>query len=217
MRKDRETTFTEMGMQAGPIDDDSSDQGELQRHLQRVLYRFDCPTPHVLGEYQLDVIGAQQRTVVAAHLTGCEDCRSDLQVMRAFINAPLSMPDSWLGRARRMIATLVTPAPGLAYSGLRGAAHPSVKVYEVEDVTVTLGPGYEANGLIGLVMVTSTPPERLIGHQARLVSVANGPAIATATLDDIGNFEFSDVPPGAYTLELELPDTVVVVESVTVS
>ena len=33
----------------------------------RLLYRFDCPEPQVLGEYQLDVLDAEQRLGVARH------------------------------------------------------------------------------------------------------------------------------------------------------
>jgi hypothetical protein len=202
-----------MSMQAEP-DDGPSELDELQRHMRETLYRFDCPSAHLLGEYQLDVIEPEQRMQVAAHLTQCDDCRIELQGLRTFLDTPLRMPETLLGRARRLIATLASPTPGLALNGLRGAASSSVRVFEVDDVSVTLGPGYDGHGLIGLLMVTSIPPEQLVGHQAFLV--AEGRQTTGATLDDIGNFEFGDVAPGVYTLELELPDTVVVVESVTV-
>jgi hypothetical protein len=203
-----------MSMHAEP-EDDPSELDELQRQMREVLYRFDCPSPHHLGEYQLGVLEPELRIQIAAHLTECDVCRIELQALRTFIAAPLRMPDTFFGRARRMIAALVPPAPGLALSGLRGGTAPSVRVYEVEDVSVTLGPGYQAHGLIGLLMVIGTPPEQLMGRQSRLV--AEGQQAVSATLDDIGNFEFSDVAPGVYTLELDLPDAVVVVESVTVA
>jgi hypothetical protein len=185
-------------------------QGELRRSL----YRFDCPEAHALGEYELGVLDPVQRTLVAAHANECDDCRTELQTLRRFLAEPVQMPVPLLERARRMVATLFTPAPGLALGGLRGSAESTTRVYEVEDVTVTVGPGPGPGTLIGLVMVVDSPPDEVAGRGVRLISRDGG--ALTSTLDDVGNFEFSEVTPGQYALEVELPNSIVVIKELRV-
>jgi hypothetical protein len=187
---------------------------ELERELRRSLYRFDCPDAQVLGEYELGLLEAAERTRIAAHAADCDDCRAELQTLRAFLAAPIRVPDSLVDRARRVVATLFSPAPGLAYGGLRGTTDSATRVYEAGDVTVTLGPGQSSGSLFGLVVSSGSAPEELEGRSVTLTSREG--AARVARLDDLGNFEFTDVPPGPYALEIDLPDGVVVIEELQV-
>jgi hypothetical protein len=126
----------------------------------------------------------------------------------------VQMPDSILGQARRLIATLFPSSPGLAYAGLRGAESSSARVYRVEDVSVSVGPGQGRGTLVGLVVVAGTSAEELEGLGVRLIP-AEGDALATR-LDDLGNFEFADVRPGSYVLEIDVLGNVVVIEELRV-
>jgi hypothetical protein len=193
---------------------DRPDDNQLQARLHRSLYRFDCPPPHTLGEYELDLLPPAGRGQVAAHVVDCVECRGELTTLRSFLSQPIDMPESVLGRAKRLVATLMAPVPRLAYGGLRGKAEPSVRVYEIEDVTITVGAGDGSGSLIGLVMVTSSPPEQLVGREVRLVPATGSPLVAE--LDDIGNFEFSSAASGEYVLELDLPDSLIVIEALRV-
>jgi hypothetical protein len=199
-----------MSMQASGADRPDFASTEMEAWLHRSLYRFDCPDPHTLGEYELEFLEPEQRTRIAAHASECDHCRAELQTLRAFLTEPTQVPESILDRVRRLVATLVTPASGIAHAGLRGNSTPAVRVYEVEDVTVTIGPGQGPGTLIGLVMATSSPPEVLMGREVRLVPQSGVPR--AAALDDIGNFDFEDLVAGTYSLELDLPDSVVVIE-----
>jgi hypothetical protein len=201
-----------MSMQ--PSEADPPDDSRLEVWLHRSLYRFDCPAAHTLGEYHLDLLPAEQRVEVATHVVDCDECRAEVTTLRSFLSQPIAAPESALARARRLVATLMPPAAGLAYGGLRGRQEPAVRVYEVEDVTVTIGAGQGSGSLIGLVMVTSSPPEQLVGRSVRLLPAEGSPL--EATLDDIGNFEFDAVPPGVCVLELDLPDSLVVIEDMSV-
>ena len=57
---------------------------ELQRSLQSILRRFDCPSPQQIGEYALGVSAPEQRDQLAAHLVDCPRCTAELVSMRAF-------------------------------------------------------------------------------------------------------------------------------------
>jgi hypothetical protein len=187
---------------------------QAQAALTRTLYRFDCPPAHSLGEYQLDLLDPEPRRQVAAHLVDCDACQLEMQTLRGYLAMPSPMPDSLVQRARRVVATLFRPAPGLAYSGLRGTSAETTRVYQVDDVTLTVGPGQSRGSLVGLVLTAGGELQALEGHTVRLVSIERD--ALTSALDDLGNFEFDDVPAGIYALELDLPDALIVVEELRV-
>jgi hypothetical protein len=188
----------------------ASSYAHIQVELKRSLFRFDCPEAHTLGEYQLDLLEPEQRRSVAAHVVDCDACSVELQTLRSFLALPTSIADSPLEYARRLVATLFRPAPGLAYGGLRGASEATTRVFQVEDVTVTVGPGQGPGTLVGLVLMAGTEPQALDGRAVRLILPDRAPL--SSSMDDLGNFEFEDVPAGMYALEIDLPDAQVVVE-----
>ena len=194
-----------------------SDPDELagfEGWLTRSLYRFDCPDAHTLGEYALDLVTPDQRTAIASHVTDCDECQTELSTLRAFLATPTSMPESLADRARRRLATLFKPAPGLAYGGLRGTAESSAQIYEVDGVTITLAPGAESGSLIGLVVSEAVPPEQLEGCEVRFV--AGSGLTSIVQLDNLGNFEIEALAPDVYAVELYLPEDVVVIEGLRV-
>jgi hypothetical protein len=193
---------------------DEAGFAQFQEELRRSLYRFDCPDAHTLGEYELDVLDADQRLRIATHVVDCEECRVDLHTLRDFLAAPTYIPESIVERARRVVATLLTSPPGLAYGGLRGAAASATRVFEAGDVTVTVGPGSGSGSLIGLVVVGDSSPEALIGRSVRLLPRHGQPI--HSTLDDLGNFEFTDLDPDQYAVEIDLPDSIIVIQELRV-
>jgi len=50
---------------------DEAGFAQFQQELRRSLYRFDCPDAHTLGEYELDVLDADQRLRIATHVVDC--------------------------------------------------------------------------------------------------------------------------------------------------
>jgi hypothetical protein len=130
--------------------------------------------------------------------------------LRSYLALPTAVPESTLEHVRRMVAALFRPAPGLAYGGLRGTSEATTRVFQVEDVTVTVGPGQGRGTLVGLVLVASAEPQALDGRAVRLIPVDR--AALSSSMDDLGNFEFENIPAGLYALEIDLPDAQVVVE-----
>lgn len=196
-----------MNMHAAPGDNPTPQ--ELENALRSTLYRFDCPDAHTLGEYQLDLLAPEAHASVAAHAVECEACTADLQTLRAFLARPTEMPESIVERARRVIGALLATAPELAFGALRGAADTDTQMYAAEDVTVSLASG-EPHTVFGLVVDPGAAEGLLAGRAVRLVP-HDGAPLAT-TLDDLGNFEFEEVPSGMYALELDLLSRLVVIE-----
>jgi len=185
----------------------------LERMLRQSLYRFDCPDAHTLGEYELDLLEASERTRIAAHAVECAECTAELGVLRSFLAAPTRVPEPIGPRARRMVATLFTPRAGLAYGGLRGSGDASTRLYEAGSVTVTLGPGSAPGSILGLVVAGDAET----GFDSGEVRLLHADATVLRTqMDDLGNFELADLATGTYALEIDVPDGVVVIEDLAV-
>jgi hypothetical protein len=196
-----------MSMQASGGHTESED---FERELLQSLYRFDCPDAQTLGDYQLELLDAAERTRIAAHAVECDECSDELKTLRAFLALPTLIGDPAVTRLRRFVATLFTPMPDRAYAGLRGASDSSTRVFEANDVTVSVGRAQASGSLLGLVVAAGQPPEALEGHEVRLVP-REGELLRTQ-LDDLGNFEFGNVAAGQYLLEVDLPDGVLIIE-----
>jgi hypothetical protein len=182
----------------------------IQVELRRSLFRFDCPDAHTLGEYQLDLLEPEHRQRLAAHALECDACTAELQTLRSYLALPNPIAESPLEHARRLVATLFRPAPGLAYGGLRGTSEATTRVFQVADVTVTVGPGQGPGTLVGLVLLAGADPQALDGRAVRLIPTDR--VALSSAIDDLGNFEFEHVPAGMYALEIDLPEAQVVVE-----
>ncbi|HET6315760.1 MAG TPA: hypothetical protein VFG86_04835 [Chloroflexota bacterium] len=173
-----------------------------QSRLRQALFRFDCPEPHRLGEYELGIVRPQERVEIAKHVLECAYCADELQTLRQFLRAEPPLRESLVSGVRRVLATLLAPSPSFGLAGVRGA-DTELRQYQADGMRLSIGPGAEPGSVIGL-LVPAQPGE------ARLTS-QDGEA-QSAEVDDLGNFEFEDIPAGSYQLEIELPDEVIVVE-----
>jgi hypothetical protein len=202
---------------------EAADLSVLQGRLSTVLNRVDCPPTQLLGEYSLDLLVAEQRTAIAGHVLECVRCAAELQTLRAFLReeALAAAPEAGaMARLRRVVATLFVPTPSYAPGAvaLRGAADATAQTYQAADMTITLGPGAQPRrgraSMMGLMVREAGDAEVPPGSIARLLAPSG--AVESAEIDELGNFTFDDLHPGTFVLELQLADTVVVVEDVTV-
>jgi hypothetical protein len=187
------------------------------RRLGAALRRFDCPTPHRLGEMELGLLPPQERLSVAQHVADCARCTDELHTLRSFLSFEPAAAPTLGERLRRLIAVLVEPPPAFALGALRGAADASSRTYRAEGTTVTVsvepGLSYGRATLLGLV-AREAHPDLLAGLAAELVG-ADG-AVSEAETDPLGSFSFDDVVPGRYRLQLRVDDSLVVVEDLSV-
>jgi hypothetical protein len=59
----------------------------LDQRLRAVLYRQDCPTSQILGEYELNLLDAENEAVIQAHVQTCPRCQEELNLLRDFLTA----------------------------------------------------------------------------------------------------------------------------------
>jgi hypothetical protein len=187
--------------------------------LARGLHRLECPSALTLGELALELLKPDEALSVRVHLADCPRCGAELSVL---IEDTRGEPLADLMRApsmfRRIVAALA-PAAGhsIAPAGLRGTAG-GVSIYEAEEVTVSLigqavgQGGARTYALLGLIDVSGSTP--LQASEAALSKEAA--CVASAAVDELGNFSLDQLQPGTYMLELRFPDRVVVLERVEV-
>ncbi len=129
-----------------------------------------------------------------------------------------------LAGVRRIIAALVPQQPRLAYqrnAGSQSAEWP--RRYAAEDVTVSVQVERDASRkdtlqLIGFVTQKGTAVGVLQGNTVQLSIVAgSGKTFYTQTIDELGNFVFSALSPADYTLELQLPTGIVVIDQLSLT
>ena len=134
---------------------------------------------------------------------------------------------------RRIVAVLVPPAPGLAFQ--RGKSAQSAlwpRRYMAEDITISVHVDRgtsrrDALQLIGFVTRKDDVLESLQGVAVQLVSQTNAQNVQGAqhaqytqyrqSIDELGNFVFSSVAPATYTLELQFPESTIVVDELPVA
>ncbi|GAC1346179.1 MAG: hypothetical protein NVSMB27_09350 [Ktedonobacteraceae bacterium] len=121
---------------------------------------------------------------------------------------------------RRIAATLLPPQPRLAYQ--RDIAQPTVwpRRYTAEDVSISIQVEQGTNRreslqLIGFVTRKGQSLEVLQGTQVLLSSPTN--TVYTQNIDELGNFIFSSIVPAMYTLELQFPESIVVIDQLPIT
>jgi hypothetical protein len=60
-------------------------RARLARRLGLLLGRFDCPSAHALGEFELELGPAAERRRIEAHVQGCPLCAGELRVLRELL------------------------------------------------------------------------------------------------------------------------------------
>ncbi len=199
-------------MQASSNDQFDPDEfAAFEGRLRRSLYRFDCPESLVLGEYAIDLLPPEERMAIASHASTCDECRAELATLRAFMAAPLEVPDTMGRRVRRLVASLFNPTDVLAYGGLRGVADVETQIFQVDEVMVSVGPDAGSGTIVGMVTVGLDPPESLAGGEVRLSGAHD--THQSTTLDELASFTFEHLQRGTYSLEIDLPDSVIAIES----
>ena len=223
-----------------------ADFRRVESSLTRKLYRWDCPPNQVLGEYQLGLLDNERANAVRLHLSSCLLCSAEIATLSQFLaNDPMlaervsvrpslrnnhvphtakpligHLRDVSGGQIRRVIATFLPPQPRFAYQ--REVASPGIwpRSYSAEDFNISIqldrGTGRrDSLQLIGFVTRKGSSLQSLQGIPVVLSSQTN--AVYKQNIDELGNFIFSSISPATYTLELQLPDSTIVIEQLPVA
>jgi|GEM_PF-4958613 len=210
-------------------------QQALQQFPQK-MERFDCPSSTMLDAYiDNDVaqseLTSQQRQDVKDHLLRCTRCSEEVALSLQFfqqqdrllewVSPPLV--EQVVKHVRRFIAALM-PDTATGKLQLRGFAphRPEVRgnanavadlnMYTVDDISVALwkfsGVAYVLEGIVASDTISAIPPSITV----KLVAQDSNEILVTQA--DIGSFAFDVAASGIYTLEIELEDRIIAIESI---
>jgi hypothetical protein len=122
---------------------------------------------------------------------------------------------------RRIVATLLPPQPRFAYQREIAQATLWPRRYSAEDLSISIqverGTSHrDALQLIGLVTRKGEALGVLQGTPVLLSAQDVGSSFAGTqymqSIDELGNFIFSSIAPATYTLELQFPESIIVID-----
>ena len=195
----------------------------LQKRMTSQLYRITCPSPTELGEYHLRMLPSSQMLILGQHLRECPHCAREISYLEEFMNEP--DPQSGLIKSARVLLAKLIKTPRMdqdsedflgtpAFAGLRGEGEDEPFIYQAGNVRVVIEvqDDVEQMGLKTLLgLVTGLETNEFT------IQVSQGDkAIATSSVDEIGNFVIPHLSPGTYKLILSDPNMEIHVQSLPV-
>jgi anti-sigma factor RsiW len=174
--------------------------------LLAAVQREDCPAPELLLRFVSGLLPAAEAAPVTAHTAVCAACAADLALLDA---PPVPSFGQQLVHAGRRLVRLLLQPPSATAPALRGRAVPARRlVYAAEgyELVLVIAPAARSHYQIeGQLLGVETE-----GGAVRLSGSAQ--AERSANVDELGFFAFDAVPPGAYALDLALPDAQLLAE-----
>ena len=183
--------------------------------LRATLHRLSCPSPEQLGLYQLNLLPAEERLILARHVRECPHCARELEELARVGDRPSFLER--LHQAVGVIEAVLLPAHRLQTAPLRGP-HSALQRFRAEgvDVHVSVQAGHSRGA--------RTVMGRLVPHdQASLLApgleawLMRGQEAWAAPVEAGGIFTFEEVEPGEYSIGLEWNEQAVLVRGVKVT
>jgi len=213
---------------------------QVNSHLISQVYRSLCPSGTQLSFYCADLLPADERRHIAAHILDCPLCAAEVADTRRFITDvridDLELPEpifSPRAAVRRIFANLVRQQAQLVIRN-GGSANTAGKgwprQYRADSIDLSLHLTRASNGaymLLG-ILTSVDSAESVDAFEGAKAEIYPAPfagntgegKVATALrqtmVDDLGNIVFSGVPVGDYTLIIYLPGQEVVIEGVNI-
>ena len=195
--------------------------------------RVGCPTAETVQAYALGELTETARRATEAHVARCLHCAAEILATRETLPLPAGAAQvGAVARVRRILATLlpIRPAadPALALRGTADSVDEegTPRTYTAEGVELTLRHERERGAFVlygtiagGESAPVSPPLSARLLHTPAAGDVAGAsaePALAAEVPVEFRAFEFHEVAPGTYQLEVLFPDRVIVVGALTV-
>ena len=218
---------------------------ELEHSLIQKLYRWDCPSNQILGEFQLGLLGDERTDFVQAHLSQCVLCAAEVTTLATFLGEePVlveraavqassqnnhggtiqalkrlleDLREQSAEHARRIIAVLVPQQPRVAqWRHTLSSVWPRRYTAEEFSISLQIEHGLSRNDSVQVIGFVTRKGAALESLQGATVVLTSAVATYTQEIDDLGNFIFPSVQPATYALELRIDDTTIVVEQLPV-
>jgi hypothetical protein len=187
---------------------------ETSRALLALMYRAHCPSPEVLGQYQLNLLSPAEKLKVAAHVRACPHCTRELQALEMPEDELIHRVCRVLHGVRDIIEAALVASPLPSPAGVRGRAG---QRYAFRggglDVLIGFEPAARPSAP-GLLTGAVLQADRIAEAQAWLFQEGDNPR--ATKVDALGTFTFEKVKPGAYDLALTVGEDALLLREVIV-
>jgi hypothetical protein len=198
----------------------------LQNRLAQGLQGSHAPDTMALGEYLLGLLPPDEAAAIERQVAAYPHHAQELAALRGYL-ADLDLPpiaeaaESWSGRLHSqfttLVAQLVDTFNGGATLGLAGVRGPeaSQRVYQAGEVQVIVDiqESLEQSGWKAILGLTTGLAD---AEGSTVTLYRQDEMVATAAVDELGNFVFDAVPPAAYTVVLRGMSVEIVVPGVAI-
>lgn len=188
------------------------------------------PEFEALVEYATGSLPKERSSTIDQHLVTCAECQNQLVSIRGFLEnirtgnqvAPRTevlrravaafrqFQERATNRNQRA-ANLLFDSWDHSAIGVRGYVTERQLLYQFLDFDIDLQiqPATDAQSytIYGQILCTGTKPDLLEGVAVRLLHGADGQIVRQILIDHLGRFSLSDVPAGHYFLQIELSNT----------
>jgi len=186
-----------------------------QKLLTSQLFRSTCPSATELGEYHLHLLSSDRMLIISEHLRDCPYCTKEISQLGEFLSDLGPDPETNLvGHAKMLFAKLVAGGKASRPNGepayaLRGDIEGPM-TFEVSGVLVVIDMQETGDGKLNLFGQVAADQQDDWTNATVLLSHEGHPEHKT-TVDDLGAFQFNDLPAGTMDLRVEARDGTVVV------
>lgn len=171
---------------------------DLDQLLLALFYRHSCPAPETLGDYYLGRLPPGQRLAVAQHLRHCPHCTRELKSYGKENEETASGPVNWLHRVVSHVRWAMTAPDLLPTPAVRGTPY-TQQAYRAEDIQVVIEISPARAGYRRLDLMGQLQPAKA-ADDVELWDADKATTVQTQPVEDMGYFEFRQLPPGDYFL-----------------
>jgi hypothetical protein len=194
-----------------------ADYQAWERRLNRILYRFDCPSPDRLRLYHWGQLSSSEQSRIDRHLAVCPPCAAELAEMTEDAETVSESMDRARQAADEADLILARPAaPERQFMPILRGETREVLLFEVDDAALSINLEQEDSGaytLFGQLLLSN--PTLSVEGCARVRPYHADRAPVRSILDVNGGFALPDLLPGTYQLVVDAPDFHIIVPNLT--
>jgi anti-sigma factor RsiW len=184
-------------------------------------YRAECPESELLLRYQAGLLAPAENKRVQRHVKSCQDCQAELVALAgesppsALNRLGTAVSQSLKEIGRQVIEAVLLPnqmQPALALRG-ESQQHAVYQAGPYQIILAKVPPVAVRNVWQVEGQLTGDDSEEMNGR----VSLQRGEElVASDNLDEFGFFALEEVPPGRYTLQIEVASSLVSLADLTI-
>lgn len=168
---------------------------QFESKLKSALFRWDCPTPQQLGDYQLQLISPITAAEIKTHLAHCVHCQTELEELTAFlaqgqeiVPKPKTKKQQWRGaRLGDIIAQLMPQVPQLSAAGLRGDSR-GPQMLQANGITIFIETEKRLDHFLIKSQLAADTLDEWYSALVQVYQETN--LVAVTTVDEEGAFQF---------------------------